>query len=51
MESGLSKGLAVLYTMPGGVAANPQLFDPDAQERIHEAIARIEDVELRVKAA
>jgi hypothetical protein len=36
--------LAVLYRMRGEVSANPELFDPNAQERIDEAIARIEDV-------
>lgn len=36
--------LAVLYRMQDEVAASPELFDPDAQERIDEAIARIEDV-------
>jgi hypothetical protein len=36
--------LAVLYRMRGEVSANPELFDPNAEERIDEAIARIEDV-------
>ncbi len=36
--------LAVLYRVRAEVSANPKLFDPDAQNRIDEAIARIEDV-------
>jgi hypothetical protein len=36
--------LAVLYRMRDEVAVNPELFDPDAQERIDEAIARTENV-------
>lgn len=36
--------LAVLHRMRDEVAANPELFDPDAQERIGEAIARMENV-------
>jgi hypothetical protein len=36
--------LAVLYRMRGKVSAKPELFDPDAQERVDEAIARMEDV-------
>ena len=36
--------LAVLYRMRDKVSANPTLFDPDAQGRIDEAIARTEDV-------
>jgi hypothetical protein len=56
--------VAVLYRMRDEVSANPKLFDPDAQERIDEAIARIQGVlrctrsrlmserlEYRVKAA
>jgi hypothetical protein len=34
--------LTVLYRMRHEVSANPELFDPDAQERIDEAIARIQ---------
>jgi hypothetical protein len=36
--------LANLYRMRGEVSANPKLFDPDAQERIDEAIVRTQDV-------
>lgn len=36
--------LAVLYRVRAEASANPKLFDPAAQERIDEAIARIEDV-------
>jgi hypothetical protein len=36
--------LVVLHRMRAEVSANPELFDPDAQERINEAIARMEDV-------
>jgi len=36
--------LANLYRMRDEVSANPKLFDPDAQERIDEAIARTQDV-------
>ncbi len=53
--------LALLYRMRDEVSANPELFDPDAQERIDEAIARIQAVlrstrselvvEQKVKAA
>ena len=56
--------LAVLYRMRDEVSADPKLFDPDAQERIDEAIVRMKDVlrstrsqlmisivEQRVKAA
>ena len=56
--------LAVLYRMRDEVSADPKLFDPDAQERIDEAIVRVKDllrstrsqlmisiVEQRVKAA
>jgi hypothetical protein len=34
--------LTVLYRMRDEIFANPELFDPDAQERIDEAIARIQ---------
>jgi hypothetical protein len=34
--------LTVLYRMRDEVSADPELFDPDAQERIDEAIARIQ---------
>jgi hypothetical protein len=56
--------LGVLYRMRGEVSANPELFDPNAQERVDEAIARMEhvlrstwshsmiqSVEQRIKAA
>jgi hypothetical protein len=36
--------LAVLYRTRDKVSADPKLFDPDAQQRIDEAIARIEGV-------
>jgi len=36
--------LAALYRMRDEVSANPKLFDPDARERIDEAIVRIQDV-------
>jgi hypothetical protein len=36
--------LAALGRMRGEVSANPELFDPHAQERIDEAIVRIQDV-------
>ncbi len=36
--------LAALNRMRDEVSADPKLFDPDAQERIDEAIVRIEDV-------
>lgn len=36
--------LAVLRWMRDRVSANPKLFDPDAQDRVNEAIARIDDV-------
>jgi hypothetical protein len=35
--------LAALYRMRGEVSTNPSLFDPDAQERIDEAIVRVEE--------
>ena len=38
--------LAALYRMRDEVSANPILFDPDAQERIDEAIVRMKDVFL-----
>jgi hypothetical protein len=34
--------LASLYRMRDEVSANPDLFDPAAQERIDEAIARVQ---------
>lgn len=36
--------LATLYRMRDEVSANPKLFDPDARERIDEAIARVQAV-------
>ena len=36
--------LAVLYRMRDEVSADPKLFEPDAQERIDEAIVRMQDV-------
>jgi hypothetical protein len=36
--------LAILYRIRDEVSASPKLFDPDAQERIEEAIVRIQDV-------
>jgi hypothetical protein len=36
--------LAVLQHMRGTVSANPELFDPDAQVRIDEAIICIQNV-------
>jgi len=36
--------LAGLYRMRDEVSATPKSFDPDAQERIDEAIVRIQDV-------
>lgn len=36
--------LTVLRRMRGEAFANPELYDPDAQQRIEEAIARVEDV-------
>ena len=36
--------LAVLHRMRDEVATDPKLFDPDAQERIDEAIDRIHHV-------
>jgi len=36
--------LAVLYRMRDEVSADPKLFEPDAQERIREAIVRMQDV-------
>jgi hypothetical protein len=35
---------AVLCWMRDRVSTNPKLFDPDAHERISEAIARVDDV-------
>jgi hypothetical protein len=36
--------LAVLYRMRDEVSENPDLYDPDAQKRMEEAIARVEHV-------
>ena len=36
--------LTVLCRMRDQVSANPELFDPDAQKRIEEAITRIQTV-------
>jgi len=36
--------LAALYKMREQVSANRESFDPDAQERIEEAIVRIQEV-------
>ncbi len=36
--------LAVLYRTREQVYANPNMFAPDAQERINEAITRIQEV-------
>jgi len=36
--------LAALYRMRDEVSADPKLFDPDAQQRIDQAIVRIQDV-------
>jgi hypothetical protein len=36
--------LAVLRRMRNEVSANPKLFDPDAQQRIDDAIARVSEV-------
>ncbi|HTT24993.1 MAG TPA: hypothetical protein VMG82_39125 [Candidatus Sulfotelmatobacter sp.] len=36
--------LTVLHRMRNEAAANPELYDPDAQRRIDEAIARVEEV-------
>jgi len=36
--------LAVLQRVRDEASANPELYDPDAQERIDEAIARVQDV-------
>ena len=53
--------LAILHRMRAEVCANPMLFDPDAQERIDEAIVCIQNmlrstrlecgVEQEIKAA
>ena len=47
--------LTVLHRTRNEAAANPELYDPDAQERIDEAIARIEEVlrdaQLQVRSA
>ncbi len=36
--------LAVLHQMRSEVSTNPELFDPDAQERIDEAVVYVQDV-------
>lgn len=36
--------LTLLYRMRDEVSANPNLFDPGAEERIDEAIARVQAV-------
>lgn len=36
--------LTVLHRMRTEACCNPELYDPDAQERIDEAIARVEEV-------
>jgi hypothetical protein len=43
--------LTILQRMREEVNANPQLFDPDALERIDEAIACMEGARQHVKAA
>ncbi len=43
--------LAILYQMREQVAAKPELFDPDAQKRLDEAIAFVEGVKQAAKAA
>lgn len=42
--------LAILYRMRDEVIANRTWFDPDALERINEAIARIEGVAQQSQA-
>jgi hypothetical protein len=42
--------LAILYRMRDEVIANRAWFDPDALERIDEAIARVEGVAKTVQA-
>ena len=41
--------LTVLYRVRDEVSANPTLFDPDAQERIDEEIARIQAMLLSTR--
>ena len=36
--------LAVLYQVRDEVSTNPELFDPDAQKRIDETSARVQDL-------
>jgi hypothetical protein len=36
--------LRILQRMRDEASANPELYDPDARQRIDEAIARVEDV-------
>jgi hypothetical protein len=43
--------VAILHRMREEVIAHPELFDPDAQERIDKAIASIDEVRQGVKAA
>lgn len=46
--------LAVLHRMREEISANPELYDPDAQKRIDEATARVEnllrDAELKLRS-
>lgn len=46
--------LTVLHRMRDEVSANPELYDPDAQKRIDEATARVEnvlrDAELKLRS-
>jgi hypothetical protein len=42
--------LAVLHQMRGEVSTNPQLFDSDAQERIDEAVAYVQDILLSIRS-
>ena len=43
--------LAILYRMREEAVAHPDLFEPDAQERIDKAIAIVEGVREAAKAA
>ncbi len=46
--------LTVLHRMREEISANPELYDPDAQKRIDEATARVEnllrDAELKLRS-
>ncbi len=46
--------LTVLHRMRDEISANPELYDPDAQKRIDEATARVEnllrDAELKLRS-